>query len=262
MRASRAGNRYTSRQGTSDQPDRKGSPFLDDRDPMSPDSQVQSHRPACMVTLGLLPPYTIEDIKQAYLEKVKTSHPDTGGEVANFLKLQIAFDQARQYVEFRASRMSWLAAHMENYVKQSLIVDEVIRNGGRVETEQVDWLKESFGEDFAQVTEGLVGIDLHDRDVDDRMIEYLVREYDLLHRLRRLDFRRTRISDLGLKCLRTFTGLRYLDIRHTQISTPALKIVSWFLKLQWLGIERSRISVWDRLRRRWSYPDVKVVTDE
>ena len=55
-------------------------------------------RPEFFDVLGLAPPVTVDDIKQAYLEKVKTAHPDRGGEIASFRKLQEAFDQAPQSI--------------------------------------------------------------------------------------------------------------------------------------------------------------------
>ncbi len=36
---------------------------------------VQWGRPECMATLGILPPYTFEDVNQAYLAKVKDTGP-------------------------------------------------------------------------------------------------------------------------------------------------------------------------------------------
>src|SRR3990172_756548 len=89
----------------------------------------QETRPDFMVALGLLPPYSAEDVKQAYLVKVKTAHPDHGGAAADFLRLQEAFEQATEYVQFRASRMDWLRAQLGNYVKQQLVVQELEGRG-------------------------------------------------------------------------------------------------------------------------------------
>ena len=46
---------------------------------MSTMTTPEPQRPPFMVTLGLLPPYTREDIQAAYHEKAKTTHPDRGG---------------------------------------------------------------------------------------------------------------------------------------------------------------------------------------
>src|SRR6516162_6335680 len=67
------------------------------------DLQHSSHlnRPACMATLGLLPPYSRDDVEAAYRSQVWTAHPDRGGSVADFVKLQKAYEQAMEYVRFQ-----------------------------------------------------------------------------------------------------------------------------------------------------------------
>ena len=219
-------------------------------------------RPECMSVLGLLPPYTAEDVKQAYFEKVKTAHPDVGGNVADFLRLQEAYQQANEYVDFRKSRMEWLAAHMDQYLKQSLVTDELTRLGGRVKIQEIDWHRKAFGEDFAQIMATIVSIHLCGPEIGDEVIELLVKEHGLLHRLRILDFRWSRIGDGDLRCLRIFSGLHDLDLRGTQITLRASRIVRWFPHLHRLGIDRSNAPLLDRLRLRFSDRHVEIVTAE
>jgi curved DNA-binding protein CbpA len=57
-----------------------------------------------MVTLGLLPPYTLEDIRAAHREKAKTLHPDRGGTRADFETLHEAYERAQEYVRFHLDR--------------------------------------------------------------------------------------------------------------------------------------------------------------
>ena len=59
------------------------SPFSRDPSPSLP------HHPKCLTTLGLLPPVTAEDVKQAYLAKAKAMHPDRGGDPAQFVDLAV-----------------------------------------------------------------------------------------------------------------------------------------------------------------------------
>ena len=58
-------------------------------------------RPDFLVALGLIPPCTVEDVKQAFLAKVKTAHPDVGGDAAEFRKLQEAYERATEWAKFR-----------------------------------------------------------------------------------------------------------------------------------------------------------------
>ena len=59
-----------------------------------------------MVTLGLLPPYSAEDIKAAYFEKARAAHPDLGGTAQDFIRLQDAYQKAVEYAGLRASRQA------------------------------------------------------------------------------------------------------------------------------------------------------------
>jgi hypothetical protein len=213
-----------------------------------------------MVTLGLLPPYSADDVKQAYLEKVKSAHPDRGGSVAQFNRIQEAYQQATQYVAFRASRMSWLASHMEQYVAQTELTEQIERWGGSVELEPIDWLRRSFGDDFSQLLDTLTAVDLSGCPVGDEAVEYLVKEHAVLHRLKRLDLSGTCVSDAGLRCLRIFSGLVHLDLRGSRTSLGALSVAAWFPKLRSLGVNSRSASPWNRLRLRWSYPRLKLAT--
>ena len=78
-------------------------------------------RPQYAVTLGLLPPYTMDDVKRAYLDKVKDAHPDRGGDSATFERIQTAFEQAQAYLRFRSDRRKWIAARMEEYLAEAAL---------------------------------------------------------------------------------------------------------------------------------------------
>src|SRR5438309_6971086 len=89
--------------------------------------------PGFLVALGLLPPYTAEDVHMAYRDKAKQAHPDHGGSVGEFVKIQEAYERAQEYVKFCAGRRPWLAAQVERYVEQEELVALVSRRGGQVE---------------------------------------------------------------------------------------------------------------------------------
>ena len=96
-----------------------------------------------LVVLGLIPPVTVEDVRQAYLEKAKTAHPDRGGSGDEFVRLQQAFEQATEYARFKAGRMQWLSQWVGQYADQEQVVGEIRALGGSVEIESCDWLATS-----------------------------------------------------------------------------------------------------------------------
>lgn len=60
---------------------------------MTPAGQLQT-TPECLQALGLAMPCTVEDVEQAYYERVRGVHPDRGGDVESFMNLRAAFLQA------------------------------------------------------------------------------------------------------------------------------------------------------------------------
>jgi hypothetical protein len=46
--------------------------------------------------LGLAPTATLEDVEQAYRELAKQTHPDRGGNVEQFKRLQVIYEQAKR----------------------------------------------------------------------------------------------------------------------------------------------------------------------
>jgi curved DNA-binding protein CbpA len=117
--------------------------------------------------LGLMPPVTEEDVKQAYFVKAKAMHPDRGGDPEQFILLQRAFEEANEYVRFKAGKLEWLASKIEAYAQQQEVVSETIERGGEVEMEEADWLRKSFGEDFGHVADRLVALRLRGPAADD-----------------------------------------------------------------------------------------------
>jgi hypothetical protein len=59
---------------------------------------VRKDTPRCILALGLTMPCTSADILAAYRRKVKTMHPDVGGDRREFLRLQGYFEQAMAFV--------------------------------------------------------------------------------------------------------------------------------------------------------------------
>lgn len=211
-------------------------------------------RPEFFETLGLAPPVTVDDIKQAYLEKVKTAHPDKGGEQTDFRKLQEAFEQAMNYANFRSDRMKWLGVQVERYAVQEAVVKQIEELGGRVELASISWMKRSFGEDFAQLMDRVVGVTLSGPKITDATLEFLVREQPVLQTIQSIDLTGAQISDFGALMLRVFQELRRIDLSGTPVTNEALYLAEWLPELRWLGVRGTKATVVGKLKTKFSHP--------
>jgi hypothetical protein len=191
---------------------------------------------------------------------VRAAHPDTGGDVAAFMKLQEAFEQAMDYVCRHTPRWTWLADMVETYSKQQRLIEKLQQCGATVEMEQANWLAPSWGEDFAQVAQRIVGIHLHGPAITDDVIDLLLQEPLLLANLRWLDLARTGISDRGLQRLGVLTSLRNLNLRDTHVTAQGLQVVARLPELRVLDLRGTEVCWTARVKLRWSFPGLKVVS--
>lgn len=225
-------------------------------------SRGDPFRPEFMVLLGVFPPYTAADVKQAYLAKVRNAHPDHGGKPDDFLKLQEAFERANEYVEFRANRMRWLGGQVERYARQEKMVERLKDLGARAEIERTDWLNRSFGEDFAQVADRVIGLDARGaRDVLG-VIETLEEYRDQATTIRWIDLGQTTCSDDEVFRLATLSQLTALDLRHTRVTAEALQLADSLPELKWINLAGVGVSAWQRMRMGWKHRQVQLSTDE
>lgn len=216
-------------------------------------------RPPFLVTLGLVPPCTVEDVKQAFLAKVKTAHPDHGGDPAEFLKLQEAFENATEWAQFRASRLAWLGNWVEKYVEQDSLVAEIQRRGGLVHVAGVDWLRRSFGEDFSQVAEKVTGIELRGRNVDDGTLAWLANHRNSLSSLKSLILSGTAITDTGVLQLSAFPALQELVLSDTKVGAAGLIVVDQLPELKRLVVHNTEVGLLTRLKLRLRHRKIEVV---
>ena len=63
-------------------------------------------QPGCLAAFDLRLPCSEQEVMQAYRERVKELHPDRGGDLQEFLRLQKNFEQALQLVRTRQQRAS------------------------------------------------------------------------------------------------------------------------------------------------------------
>ncbi|MDA0256059.1 MAG: hypothetical protein O3A18_14400 [Planctomycetota bacterium] len=215
---------------------------------MTQPSQSSALRPECLVTLGLMPPVTLEDVKQAYLVRAREAHPDRGGSQEEFVRVQQAFEDATEFVKFKASKLEWLASKIDAYSQQQEVVTETIERGGSVEMEETDWLRKSFGDDFGHVADKLVAVTLNGPVADDVFCILLGFRADSLKDLARLDLAGGSLTDEGLLQLKAIKNLRRLDLRGTKVTSKlAGDIPGWFERLEFLGLPKGTLGMFARL---------------
>ena len=203
--------------------------------------------PACLAVLGLLPPVTTEDVKQAYMARARVLHPDRGGDPQEFILLQKAFDEANDYVKFKAGKLEWLASRIDAYAQQQEVVTETIERGGEIEMEETDWLAKSFGEDFARVADRLVTVRLNGPAADDVFAILLGFRAESLKDLATLDLSGGSLTDEGLLQLKGLKAVRSLDLRGTRVGKLAAETPEWFEKLEFLGLPKGAVGLFGRL---------------
>jgi hypothetical protein len=206
-----------------------------------------SQHPECLMILGLRPPLTLEDVKQAYMAKAMKAHPDRGGDPQEFIRLQKAFDDATEFVKFKASKLEWLASKIDAYAQQQEVATETIERGGSIEMEETDWLRRSFGEDFGHVADKLVAVRLPGGRADDVFAILLGFRADSLKDLAVLDLAGGTITDEGLLQLKELKNLRHLDLRGTRVGKLAADVPSWFENLEFLGLPKGAVGMFARM---------------
>ena len=214
-------------------------------EPASPHREDPSH-PGCLKVLGLALPVTAEDVEQAYRTKAMAAHPDRGGDPATFIRLQKAYDDAIEFVKFKAGRLEWLAVKIEAYAQQQEVVSETIDRGGEIEMEDADWLRKSFGEDFGHVADKLVTIRLRGARADDVFAILLGFRADSLKDLATLDLAGGTITDEGLLQLKELKSLRWLDLRGTAVGKLGAEVPKWFEHLEFLGLPTGAVGMLGR----------------
>jgi hypothetical protein len=219
---------------------------------------VAEYRPDFLVRLGVMLPCSEQDVKEAYLAKVKHAHPDAGGNQEDFVSLQTDFERALEYSKFHSGRSRWLAESIERYIEQQQLVTAIEARGGRVTLEHIDWLKREVGEDFAQVLDTIAGIRMSGPNATDADIDFLLTHRPMLETLHWLDFSKSKITNQGLAKLASFSNLRKIDLRGTHVGNTVRQLVKALPKLEWLGITGSGLGWFGRFRLRRGHPELQL----
>jgi hypothetical protein len=163
-------------------------------------------------------PVTEADVKQAYFAKARETHPDHGGTATAFVEVQAAYQEALEYVRTRGKRLPWLGSQMSAYLATREAVELVHAWGGTATVEQLDWLNDTVGDDFAHLADRLVAIDLSRAAIGDSDIRDLLEHAEGLQFLESLSLGGTLVTDDGVMRLAQLTSLKRIDLRDTPVS--------------------------------------------
>jgi len=216
--------------------------------------------PEFLVVLGLAPPVTAADAEEAFRAKAQAAHPDQGGSAEQYKQLQGAYEQAKEYASFRASRRNWLAKQMDRYILQQEVATELERRGANVEIQQFQWLERSFGDGFASVAEKFVGLVMRGPEFGDDDLKYLARSAEALGFLRRLDLSHSSITNDSLPLISNMRNLAKLDLSHTDAGNAIVQLVEQLRELNELDISGTKVGWWSRFRLRLKRPELTTRT--
>ncbi|MDG2383900.1 MAG: hypothetical protein P8N76_19660 [Pirellulaceae bacterium] len=202
-------------------------------------------RPDCMALLDLLPPYALEDVKQAYLTKAHSVHPDHGGSTTDFLALQDAYVAAKEYVKYRGDRRHWIATMVERSIRQDQLIEQLRVVGAEISISSSPSLERSLG-DFATLMESISVISLVNSKAGNQTVHLIAEHKELLQSLEHLSLTGCLLDDAHVQRLRVLTRLTRLDLSRTAITKDSLGIVRSFPALIELNLRRTRIDWWTR----------------
>ena len=196
--------------------------------------------PDFMMTLGLLPPYTLDDVKQAYMRKARLAHPDHGGDAKEFLEIGEAYQQAQDYLAMRSDRRGWIASQMDRYLAQSQLEDRLRELGASVSNPHTDWLAKSFG-DLAELTACIDSIELPPGSDGDAVIDLMVSEQESLSKLRRIVLTDCSVTIDRALLLANFGLLRHINLSKNRLDGRISQIITSLPMLRELRLERTGV---------------------
>lgn len=215
-------------------------------------------RPVFMEVLGLLPPYSVEDVKKAYRERARRLHPDAGGDPEEFKALHAAYEQAVDFASFRQSRRHWLGDRVERYLEREQWLAAISEMGGCYELGRADSYIRDFGIDFAEMLRKLVAVHLCGPQIAQVDLSWIDAGSAVAGEIRLLTLARTSLSAEGLGQLSPLKGLRSLDLRATRVPKPDLSVLSSLPELEWIHLGGTGIGYWGRRQLRRAIPDLVI----
>ena len=210
--------------------------------------EVAKQRPSFMEVLHLLPPYTVDDVVNAYqAQKGQLSSQAESDEPAA-QQLQSAYERALDHARFQESRRVWLGGRMEVFQRRQELIAEIESLGGSVVLQPNDAYVYEYGEDFAEVLRKLVAVHLTGADIGDASLAWLTGENAALGEVRLLDLSDSKVTAAGLASISALTGLRCLDLRNSTVGTDVVDLLIELRSLEWVHLGGTNVGTLARSR--------------
>jgi hypothetical protein len=219
-------------------------------------------RPQFMETLGLLPPYSPEDVEAAFRDRAMKAHPDRGGTMDAFLKLNEAYRLAREYVKFRAGRRQWLALQVERYARQEEVIATIEQLGGSVELDHYDWIKQSVGDDFAAVAQRILKVEAHTPKSGTALAKVMSANVDLFDHLNDLDVSGTGFTDGDFLFLENFTNITRINLGRTNITSRSVELIERWPQLVWMNVSKTKVGLMQQFWLWLKYRSKRTATNQ
>lgn len=218
-------------------------------------------RPDFMKALGLLPPYSVSDVEQAYAEKLSRLPKDGNDAEQTQDALQSAYGSALDFARFRESRRNWMGVHIERYTARQAAINRIVDLGGSYVLQDADRYLWAYGQDFAEIMRQLVRVELNGAAVSDGELDCLADER-LASEIVVLVLRNSAVTDVGLSRIRHLKKLRCLDVLNTRVSNKSFKTFCSLPHLEWVQLHGTRVGLWTRRRLRGRLPRLAIAEDE
>jgi hypothetical protein len=218
-------------------------------------------RPDFMKALGLLPPYSVADVEQAYAEKLARLPTDGNEAEPTREALQSAYGSALDFARFRESRRNWMGGHIERYSVRQATINRIVDLGDSYVLQDADRYLWAYGQDFAEIMRQLVKVELSGPGVSDADLDCLADER-LGTEIVVLVLRDSAITDAGLSRIRHLKKLRCLDLLNTRVSNKSFETLCSLSHLEWLQLRGTRVGFWSRRRLRSRMPRLEIAEDE
>jgi hypothetical protein len=226
--------------------------------------EAAKQRPSFMELLHLLPPYTVDDVINAYQTQKGQLSPATEEDKSTAQQLQSAYERALDHARFQESRRAWLGGRMEVFQQRQTLIVGIEANGGTIVLQPNDAYIYEYGEDFAEVLRKLVAVHLTGPDVDDEALAWLINDNAALSEIRLLDLSNSKVTAAGLASIGALTGLRCLDLRNSAVGADVVDLLLELRSLEWVHLGGTGVGTLARgkLKRKLSRLTIATQADE